>query len=203
MFGIRRYGIGIRPRTIWCASSVASSHRVLPLRMINTQPTAPVNSAHTMHDRILAKFPRFLRPYAMRFATAPFLHVTAFLILHEISAIVPLIGIWYLIHHYGWNPPLDLPLWAIERGLKILDSSMTQFNYESYNIHDKVQFIMEGAYAFVIVKFMLPLRLMFSILFMPWFAKWFILPFSRIFRKKNPPVVPSAPVTKAIHKPRL
>lgn len=139
----------------------------------------------------------------MRFTTAPFLHVTAFLILHEISAIVPLIGIWYIIHHYGWTPPLDLPLWAIERGLKILDSSMTQFNYESYNIHDKVKFIMEGAYAFVIVKFLLPLRLIFSILLMPWFAKWFILPFSRLFKKKTPSVVPSTTATKVVNKPRL
>ena len=40
--------------------------------------------------------------------------------------------------------------------------------------------IIEGAYAFSIVKFLLPLRIIVSLSLMPWFARWFIVPILNI-----------------------
>lgn len=156
---------------------------------------------------ILKRVPKFLQPYTRGFINAPVSHVTAFIILHEITALIPLIGFWYLFHKHPGLIPLDLPSWAIERGSKIIDSSMAKFDFADYSLHDKFNFIKEGAYAFVVVKFLLPFRVMFSLTLMPWFAKWFIIPFTKMFKKKPTPVSVGAPPevdkVKTVTKPRL
>lgn len=138
---------------------------------------------------ILRRVPRFLRPYTTQFITAPVSHVTAFVILHEITAVVPLIGIWYVLHQYHDTlmvSALDLPSWAMEKGTKIIDKAIQDYDFGNYSITEKIQFIKEGAYAYVIVKSLFPVRLGISILGMPWFAKWFVLPFTRMFSRKKP-----------------
>lgn len=156
---------------------------------------------------ILKRIPKFLRPYTTQFIHAPVSHVTAFLILHELTAIVPLIGIWYALHNYHdalMVSTVDLPTWALEKGTKIIDSAMESWDWGKYSLSDKIKFITEGAYAYVIVKALLPVRLVISILGMPWFAKWFVLPFTRMFGKlfeRAPKKQEPAP--KAIQKPRL
>lgn len=88
---------------------------------------------------------------------------------------------------------------------------MESFDWGNYSLNEKVQIIMEGAYAYVIVKALFPVRLAFSLLGMPWFAKWFVLPITRLFSRKRktstPPVeAPKAPTqhkVKKIEKPRL
>lgn len=166
---------------------------------------------------ILRRVPRFLRPYTTQFITAPVSHVTAFVILHEITAIVPLIGVWYLLHQYHDTlmvSALDLPSWAMEKGTKLIDKAMQDYDFGNYSISEKVQFIKEGAYAYVIVKSLFPLRLAVSILGMPWFARWFVLPFTKMFLRKKPVPVPASEIgepgsaikqhqTTKINKPRL
>lgn len=100
---------------------------------------------------------------------------------------------------------MDLPTWAIDKGTKIIDDSLAGFDFSSFTVHDKFTLIMEGAYAYVIVKFLLPVRIMFSLVLMPWFARWFVLPFTRLFKKRTPHPKPAdpAPGVKKITKPRL
>lgn len=162
---------------------------------------------------ILKRMPKFMLPYTKNFIHAPVSHVTAFLILHELSAIVPLVGIWYVFHKYQWSIPLDLPSWAIDKGTHIIDKSMAQFDFRNFSFQEKANFIMEGAYAYVIVKGLFPVRIIFSVLLMPWFAKYFVIPFTRMFsfRKKKQPKVPETEPTKEqseitpkkVTKPRL
>ncbi|KSA01641.1 uncharacterized protein AC631_02581 [Debaryomyces fabryi] len=162
---------------------------------------------------ILKRMPRFMLPYTKNFIHAPVSHVTAFLILHEISAIVPLVGIWYVFHKYQWSIPLDLPSWAIDKGTHIIDKSMAQFDFRNFSLQEKANFIMEGAYAYVIVKGLFPVRIIFSVLFMPYFAKYFVIPFTRMFsfRKKKQPKKPEIEsnkegneiTQKKVTKPRL
>lgn len=158
---------------------------------------------------ILKRVPRILRPYTTQFIKAPVSHVTAFVILHEITAIVPLAGIWYLLHEHHdlfMLTTLDLPGWAMEKGTKIIDKAMVNWDYGDYSLADKVKFIKEGAYAYVIVKALFPVRLAFSLLGMPLFAKWFVLPFTRMFSRKKPapsPDVAPEHKPKPIEKPRL
>ncbi|KAH9222487.1 hypothetical protein DL95DRAFT_380800 [Leptodontidium sp. 2 PMI_412] len=57
-------------------------------------------------DRILTRLPRFLHPYTTALRTAPISHLTSFLILHEITAIVPLVGLATTFHYAGWLPEM-------------------------------------------------------------------------------------------------
>lgn len=111
---------------------------------------------------------------------------------------------------------LDLPSWAIEKGTKIIDLAMVSFDWGNYSLNEKVQIIMEGAYAYVIVKALFPVRLAFSLLGMPWFAKWFVLPFTRMFSRRKaaktvpveqqklvPPTPTATHEVKKVDKPRL
>ncbi|QWU87905.1 hypothetical protein CA3LBN_002170 [Candidozyma haemuli] len=220
MLPIRRLAAFPKPHT---RLSYAWIHNSAPRMLFNKQPTpqtpAPENKKqidHKAFDKhpILSKVPRFLRPWTTQFIHAPVSHVTAFLVLHELTAIVPLVGIWYMLHSYHdllMVSSLDLPSWAIEKGTKIIDSAMESFDWGNYSLNEKVQIIMEGAYAYVIVKALFPVRLAFSLLGMPWFAKWFVLPITRLFSRKRktptPPVeAPKAPTqhkVKKIEKPRL
>ncbi|KAI5953913.1 hypothetical protein CANMA_004752 [Candida margitis] len=172
------------------------------------------NSGPTEHDfkthPILKRVPKFLRNYTAKFVNAPLSHLIAFVVLHEITAIVPLIGIWYYLHQHPGFIPLDLPQWALTKGAKVIDSAMGQFDW-SFNTSDKLSVIMEGAYAFTIVKLFLPLRIIISLWGMPWFAKWFVLPITNLFgnwkklRKVKTEVKPiDAKIkTKQVDKPRL
>ncbi|KAI5951846.1 hypothetical protein KGF54_004921 [Candida jiufengensis] len=146
----------------------------------NTAPTKGVTEHDFKTHPILKRVPKFLRNYASKFVNAPFSSLVAFIILHEITAIVPLIGIWYYIHQHPGFIPLDLPQWAISKGAKVMDSMMGKFDW-NLNTADKFSVIVEGAYAFTIVKFLLPIRVVISLYFMPWFARWFILPITNIF----------------------
>lgn len=162
---------------------------------------------------IMRRIPRFMLPYTKNFINAPISHVTSFLLLHELTAIVPLIGIWYVFHKFQWAIPMDLPSWAIEKGTKIIDLSMAKFDFRDFSFQEKAKFIMEGAYAYVIVKGLFPFRLMFSLTFMPAFAKYFVIPFTNLFnfrRKQTKPKAQSAEqpavtttTPKKIDKPRL
>lgn len=173
------------------ASGIARDSKVAGSGGLNEQGHLGVANSGTNGELsvgnhpILKRMPKFMLPYTRDFIHAPVSHVTAFLILHELTAIIPLVGIWYLFHKYQWAIPLDLPSWAIDKGTHIIDKGMAKFNFESFSLQEKANFIMEGAYAYVIVKGLFPVRIIFSLLFMPTFAKYFVIPFTRIFSFKN------------------
>lgn len=227
MLPVRRLAAFPKPHT---RLSYAWIHRTAPRALFTRQLPQPPphketytskdgkqvdNAAFDRHP-ILSKVPRILRPWTTQFIHAPVSHVTAFLILHELTAIVPLVGIWYVLHSYHdllMVSSLDLPGWAIEKGTKIIDLAMVSFDWGDYSLNEKLQVIMEGAYAYVIVKALFPVRLAFSLFGMPWFAKWFVLPITRLFSRKKEVTVPTpteTPVTtpgehktKKVEKPRL
>lgn len=77
--------------------------------------------------RILRMFPRFMTRYAQRVAGAPVSHITAFIVLHEITAIAPLFGFWYLFHKYHWMIPAGIPDWLIMNGSKFIRALVSDF----------------------------------------------------------------------------
>lgn len=199
---------GLRPHSI--SRAFAVSPVSLWSRKGSIGPSKDELEATYKTHPILKRVPRFLRPYTTRFIGAPVSHVTAFLILHELTAIVPLVGFWYLFHQYHdvfMSASMDLPAWALEKGTKVIDKAMADWDFGNYSMNDKVKFIMEGAYAYVIVKALFPVRLGFSLLGMPWFAKWFVLPFTNMFSRtrKTPPAPSTTPeqTVKKVTKPRL
>jgi Hypothetical protein FLILHELTA len=56
-------------------------------------------------QRILRRTPKFLRPTISALHNAPLTHITAFLILHELTAIVPIFGLVGAFHYFQWLPP--------------------------------------------------------------------------------------------------
>ena len=48
--------------------------------------------------------PRRMQKYAAGLRSAPVSHVAAFLVLHEVTAVVPLLGLWGLFHYAEWAP---------------------------------------------------------------------------------------------------
>lgn len=76
---------------------------------------------------------------------------------------------------------MEIPSWAIDQGAKIIDYALSKITNWEINSKDKMLIIIEGAYAFSIVKFLLPLRIIVSLSLMPWFARWFIVPILNIF----------------------
>ncbi|KAM0343606.1 hypothetical protein ACHAPU_008357 [Fusarium lateritium] len=55
-------------------------------------------------DRITSKLPRRLQKYTGGLRNAPVSHVVSFMILHEITAIVPVLGLFGLFHYTNYVP---------------------------------------------------------------------------------------------------
>lgn len=60
---------------------------------------------HSKVDRINSRLPRFLQRFTVPLRNAPVSHITAFVILHELTAIVPLFGLAATFHYTQWLPP--------------------------------------------------------------------------------------------------
>jgi hypothetical protein len=62
--------------------------------------------SHGFRLAVLTKciVPPFLRTYTRPLLSAPVSHVTSFLVLHEITALVPLIGLATAFHYANWLP---------------------------------------------------------------------------------------------------
>ncbi|KAK4457338.1 hypothetical protein QBC42DRAFT_291672 [Cladorrhinum samala] len=71
------------------------------------QPPEPTSAAISRADRILARLPRSLQKYTNRLRGAPATHVVAFLLLHEITAIVPVFALFGLFHYTEYDVPVD------------------------------------------------------------------------------------------------
>ena len=56
-------------------------------------------------DRWITRFPTFLQPPLLALRRAPASTVLSFAILHELTAIVPLVGLVGLFHYTQWLPP--------------------------------------------------------------------------------------------------
>ena len=61
--------------------------------------------ARSRVQRLTARLPRFLQGYTKPLIDAPLTHISAFLILHEFTAIAPLIGLSLTFHYAKWLPP--------------------------------------------------------------------------------------------------
>lgn len=60
-------------------------------------------------ERFNRRLPKFLHKYTNALASAPISHITSFLILHELTAIIPLFSLVSIFHYTHW-----LPTWFAE-----------------------------------------------------------------------------------------
>jgi hypothetical protein len=74
-------------------------------RSSNNTPPVVTAPGQKRIDRILSRTPSFLHKHILALRSAPVSHVTAFLLLHELTAVIPLFGLASIFHYYNWLPP--------------------------------------------------------------------------------------------------
>jgi len=92
-----------RPRS---ALALRGFTRNTPRRFRSSHPEPPASHrTRSRAERITSRLPRFLQKYTTPLVRAPLTHITAFLVLHELTAVVPLLGLAGIFHYTKWLPP--------------------------------------------------------------------------------------------------
>jgi hypothetical protein len=134
--------------------------------------------------------PRFLRRYTTPLLTAPVSHVAAFLVLHELTAVVPLVALAGAFHYAGWFPQLagsetmrrGVDKWAgyfrrkgwlrDEDGPADAPSRAAEVEGEAGagGTSERWRWVLEVASAWAVVKILMPVRIVGCVWATPWFA---------------------------------
>jgi len=139
--------------------------------------------------------------------SAPISHVTAFLVLHELTAVIPLLGLTAFFHYSNWLP-VGVAEWEVvkqgtvrvgrylRRKGWIEDDRQEDERREGGAEHGKggdtvvsestengVKIVLEFATAWAITKVLLPARIIGCVWATPWFARVAVLPISNLMRK--------------------
>jgi len=172
-------------------------------RLYSTVPPAAAKS-QTRLSRLIYRLPPSLQRYTRALENAPVQHVASFLILHEISAIVPLLALFGVFEWVGMgrlgeyvrnNHHTKEGLARFERYFK--RKNWFGFRNESLGIdaagveagvaqspkltERSSRILLEVATAYAITKLLLAPRLAFSVWATPWFAKTVLGPCYRFF----------------------
>ncbi|KAA8915128.1 hypothetical protein TRICI_002737 [Trichomonascus ciferrii] len=169
------------------AGKKATSEQNKPGSKTEDAPQTVDLSSHPIFKRL----PKFLHKYAVNFINTPVSHVTSFLVLHELTAIVPLFGLWGVFHYLDYTPVMSD--WLMERGIEFIKNMGERNGWDFSKPEAGYKLIVQGAASYAIVKSILPFRAAISLFLTPWFARHFVIPFTRIFRifkRKKPQKVP-------------
>ncbi|TQS37752.1 hypothetical protein Golomagni_01764 [Golovinomyces magnicellulatus] len=81
---------------------------------------------HARMERISRHLPKFLRQHVSGLQGAPVTHIVSFLFLHELTALIPLLGLSLSFHYSGWSPQIwDEGKW-INEGLEKFEKYFTR-----------------------------------------------------------------------------
>lgn len=172
-----------------------ASHRSVP-RRYTASTSKPRPTPPSRIERVNRRLPAFLHKYTHALGNAPLTHVTSFLLLHELTAIVPLFGFAALFHYTHWLPPwLAEGAWlasGVERFGRYFarkgwiggDEAATAEAEVGQRKMDKawklseggVRLVVEFAAAYALTKMLLVPRVMLSVWATPWFARWTVIP---------------------------
>ncbi|KAE8412156.1 hypothetical protein BDV36DRAFT_288140 [Aspergillus pseudocaelatus] len=176
-------------------------------RQFSTPPASSTPKDSTSRLRKLNdRLPSFLRAYTIPLLGAPGTHITSFLILHEITAIVPLFGLVTAFHYGNWLPDLTssnafeegtrrFGRWLQKKGwvenvdvdaIEVVGGvtshgPVTKDQMESDR--KGVRLVLEFATAYAVTKALLPLRIAASVWATPWFARTILVPTGKGLKK--------------------
>ncbi|KAJ5104640.1 hypothetical protein NUU61_001987 [Penicillium alfredii] len=181
-----------------------------PPRSSQPNPPNPKDSRSRLRQ-LNDRLPRFLRAYTTPLLGAPITHVTSFLILHEMTAILPLFGLVGAFHYGVWMPDFSsvndqnnafdegaarFGRWLKKKGWVDETDVSTVAEHEVTGAGSRgemgkeragVRLVLEFATAWAITKALLPLRLAGSVWATPWFARTILTPTAhmakRLFRQ--------------------
>ena len=140
-----------------------------------------------------------MQGYAGRLRSAPLSHVVAFLVLHEVTAVVPLLGLFGLFHYGGASAaPMEYMMEHygdyVRDGTARFERYFTRKGWFGFGgdaaatakgiegegndavmsrwegSDGKYRIVVEVALAYAITKALLPARIVFSLWATPWFA---------------------------------
>lgn len=147
--------------------------------------TTTTTSSTSRIARLESRLPRFLRHFTTPLRNAPISHITAFLLLHELTAIVPLIGLATAFHKYDYLPPYISEGKWVKEGTEKFGRYMKRKGWVGEenswwgNGEGAVRVVVEVATAYAVTKALLPVRLVLSVWATPAFARWSVLPVTR------------------------
>ncbi len=178
----------------------------------NSANAPPNSSSNSRFTRLVNRTPKFLHPTVSALRNAPITHLTAFLLLHEITAIIPLFGLAGSFHYYHWLPPYFAEgAWVVagvekfgryfkrkgwigsdneaevEREAKAGEDLTRIENTKGLKWWNRgeggMRWVVEFATAYAIVKALLPIRILVSVWGAPWFARWTVIPVGNVFKR--------------------
>ncbi|OBT78660.1 hypothetical protein VF21_02260 [Pseudogymnoascus sp. 05NY08] len=162
-------------------------------------PPPPSPTTRTRLNKLLDQTPKFLHPYTNGLRNAPVSHIISFLILHELTAVIPLIGLSAAFHYSEWTPE-----WMRERGEEYegrfrryfgrkgwfgveapggaggVDENAEREGMKEGGGGGGVRIVMEVATAYAVTKVLLPVRIVGSVWATPWFARVVVGKFKRL-----------------------
>lgn len=140
--------------------------------------------------------------------------MTSFFVLHEITALVPLIGLAAFFHYSNWLPEQVVHGKWVQVGVEkwgryfqrkgwvegdpsspIVSEISTDSNAKGINVTDVKNrgvgwnVVIEVATAWAVVKALLPVRILGCVWMTPWFARLAVIPAMRILGKTGSKVV--------------
>lgn len=65
----------------------------------------PSQKSRSRVERIMSRLPKSFQRHTMPLVNAPLTHISAFLLLHELTAVIPLLGLAAAFHYTQWMPP--------------------------------------------------------------------------------------------------
>lgn len=188
--------------------------RLQPRRCLSTPPPQPgrpaVSTPKDSRSRLRQfndRLPRFLRTFTTPLLGAPVTHVMSFLILHEITAVLPVFGLVGAFHYGTWMPDLGsdegngngngnafdegaarFGRWLRKKGwVEESDVSAVKEHETTANSGQGkgagVRLVLEFATAYAITKALLPVRLAASVWATPWFARSIFSPTTRAVKR--------------------
>ncbi|CAF0859048.1 unnamed protein product [Adineta steineri] len=108
------------------------------------------------------------RRYIDQLKDRPASHITAFAILHEVTAILPFPLIYFPLKWLNIGQYLPIPIEYIQEGNKKINRVRTRYGFEPLDESSMVLVNLSMTYA--IVKILLPLRIGLSLMLTPWLA---------------------------------
>ncbi|KAJ1724609.1 hypothetical protein LPJ53_001145 [Coemansia erecta] len=129
------------------------------------------------------------RRHLTAFRDRPASHITAFALLHELTAVAPLALVYYTLAYF--EPPVPLPAALLAEGNRYISRARAYLGYPPLDEHSPVLAHLAASYA--IVKAAAPLRIALSLLLTPPVARFCVVPLAKLierarntlFRRRN------------------
>ncbi|KAJ2340724.1 hypothetical protein GGF43_006345 [Coemansia sp. RSA 2618] len=123
------------------------------------------------------------RKYLARFRDRPASHITAFAVLHEITAIAPLAAVYYTLDYFSPKTTV-FPDHILNEGNRFIGKLRAYVGLEQLDPASPVLAHLVTSYA--IVKAAAPVRIAASVAMTPWVARWCVVPVAKVFERMWP-----------------